>query len=79
MREASSAKTRRWTSFRASNLGGVIASSGQALQHLTALLIVYVGARAIVAGDMSIGALIAATMLAGPALKFSIAGTRPKA
>ncbi len=52
-----------WTSFRVSNLGGLIASSGQALQHLVALTIVYVGACAIVAGDMSIGALIAATIL----------------
>jgi HlyB family type I secretion system ABC transporter len=49
--------------FQASRLGGLIASSGQALQHLVALLIVYVGARAIIAGDMSIGALIAATIL----------------
>jgi HlyB family type I secretion system ABC transporter len=57
-----------WTSFRVSNLGGVIASSGQALQHLVALVIVYVGARAIIAGDMSIGALIAATILAARAL-----------
>ncbi|HEX3210008.1 MAG TPA: peptidase domain-containing ABC transporter [Geminicoccaceae bacterium] len=52
-----------WTGFRVSNLGGLIASSGQALQHVIALVIVYVGARAIVAGDMSIGALIAATIL----------------
>ncbi len=52
-----------WNGFRASNLGGLVASSGQILQHLTALLIVYVGARAIIAGDMSIGALIAATIL----------------
>lgn len=57
-----------WTSFRASNLGGLIASSGQALQHLVALVIVYVGARAIIAGEMSIGALIAATILAARAL-----------
>ena len=57
-----------WTGFRVSNLGGVIASSGQALQHLVALVIVYVGARAIIAGDMSIGALIAATILAARAL-----------
>ena len=57
-----------WTSFRASNLGGLVGSSGQALQHLVALLIVYVGARAIIAGDMSIGALIAATILAARAL-----------
>ena len=57
-----------WTGFRASNLGGLIASSGQALQHVVALVIVYVGARAIIAGDMSIGALIAATILAARAL-----------
>ncbi len=52
-----------WTGFRVSKLGGLIASSGQALQHVVALVIVYVGARAIIAGDMSIGALIAATIL----------------
>jgi HlyB family type I secretion system ABC transporter len=57
-----------WTGFRTSNLGGLINSSGQVLQHLTALLIVYVGARAIIAGDMSIGALIAATILAARVL-----------
>jgi ABC-type bacteriocin/lantibiotic exporter with double-glycine peptidase domain len=57
-----------WTSFRVSQLGGVLASSGQALQHLVALVIVYVGARAIIAGDMSIGALIAATILAARAI-----------
>jgi len=57
-----------WTSFRVSNLGGVIGSSGQALQHMVALVIVYVGARAIIAGEMSIGALIAATILAARAL-----------
>lgn len=57
-----------WTGYRASNLGGLVASSGQVLQHLTALVIVYVGARAIIAGDMSIGALIAATILAARVL-----------
>ncbi len=57
-----------WTAFRASHLGSLIGSSGQVLQHLVALLIVYVGARAIIAGDMSIGALIAATILAARAL-----------
>ncbi len=56
------------TSFRAGHLGGLINNSGQVLQHLVALLIVYVGARAIVAGDMSIGALIAATILAARTL-----------
>ena len=76
-----SASSRRWSGASSSasptppgpasapsNLGGLIASSGQALQHVVALVIVYVGARAIVAGDMSIGALIAATILAARAL-----------
>jgi HlyB family type I secretion system ABC transporter len=54
--------------FRAGHLGGVIASSGQVLQQGVALLIVYVGARAIIAGELSIGALIAATILAARAL-----------
>ena len=56
------------TSFRASHLGGLINNSGQVLQHLVALLIVYIGARAIIAGDMSIGALVAATILAARTL-----------
>lgn len=57
------------TNFRASHLGGLIANSGQVLQQLVALLLVYVGARAIIAGDMSIGALIAATILASRTLQ----------
>ena len=56
------------SNFRAGHLGGVIASSGQVLQQAVALLIVYVGARAIIAGELSIGALIAATILAARAL-----------
>jgi HlyB family type I secretion system ABC transporter len=57
------------TNFRASHLGGLIGSSGQVLQHLVALLLVYVGARAIMAGEMSIGALIASTILAARTLQ----------
>jgi len=57
-----------WTGFRASNHGAVIAGLGHALQHLVALLVIYIGARAIVAGEMSIGALIAATILTARAL-----------
>ncbi len=57
------------TNFRASHLGGLIANSGQVLQQMVALLLVYVGARAIIAGDMSIGALIAATILAARTLQ----------
>lgn len=57
------------TNFRASHLGGLIANSGQVVQQLVALLLVYIGARAIIAGDMSIGALIAATILAARTLQ----------
>lgn len=57
------------TSFRTSHLGGLIASSGQVLQQVVALLLVYVGAKAIIAGDMSIGALIASTILAARTLQ----------
>jgi ABC-type bacteriocin/lantibiotic exporter with double-glycine peptidase domain len=57
-----------WASFRAGSLANVVGSLGQALQHLTALGIVYVGARQIVAGDLSIGALVAANILSGRAL-----------
>ena len=39
------------SNFRAGHLSGMIASSGQVLQQAVALLIVYVGARAIIAGD----------------------------
>ena len=56
------------SNFRAGHLGGLISSSGQVLQQGVALLIVYVGARAIIAGELSIGALIAATILAARTL-----------
>jgi HlyB family type I secretion system ABC transporter len=56
------------SNFRAGHLGGMIASSGQVLQQGVALLIVYIGARAIIAGDLSIGALIASTILAARTL-----------
>ncbi len=57
-----------WASFRAGSLTNLVGSLGQALQHLTALGIVYLGARQIVAGDLSIGALVAANILSGRAL-----------
>ncbi len=57
-----------WASFRAGSLTNLVGSLGQALQHLTALGVVYLGARQIVAGDLSIGALVAANILSGRAL-----------
>lgn len=57
-----------WTGFRASNLNNVVAAVGQGLQMLTGLLILYVGARLVIAGDTTIGALIAGNILAARAL-----------
>ncbi|HET6466832.1 MAG TPA: peptidase domain-containing ABC transporter [Geminicoccaceae bacterium] len=54
--------------FRASSLGNLVGSIGQALQHLTALVLVYVGAKLIVAGDLTVGALVASSILAARAL-----------
>ncbi|MDF1586721.1 peptidase domain-containing ABC transporter [Marinimicrococcus flavescens] len=56
------------TGFRAGSLGNLVGAAGQALQHLAGLVLVYVGARQIVAGELSVGALIAATILAGRVL-----------
>ncbi|WGF86560.1 peptidase domain-containing ABC transporter [Marinivivus vitaminiproducens] len=58
-----------WSSFRAGNLSSLVTSSSQALQAVTALLIVYVGARAIISGDLTIGALVAANILSARALQ----------
>jgi PrtD family type I secretion system ABC transporter len=54
--------------FRAGNLASLVGGAGQALQHLTALVLVYVGARMVVAGDLSVGALVACNILAARAL-----------
>lgn len=57
-----------WTGFRASRLASGVAATGQVLQHLVSLVVVYLGARMIVAGELSIGALIACTILSARAL-----------
>ena len=54
--------------FRAGNLASLVGGIGQAFQHLTALALVYVGARMVVAGDLSVGALVACNILAARAL-----------
>ena len=48
-----------WTGLQSGRIAHVAGSLGQALQHLTALVLVYLGARMIVAGDMTVGALVA--------------------
>lgn len=57
-----------WTGFRAARLGHLVGSSGQALQHLTGLIVIYFGAKMIIDGGLSIGALIACTILSARAL-----------
>lgn len=57
-----------WTSFRAQSTAGLVGGVAQALQHLTALALVYVGARQIVAGELSIGALVAGSILSARAV-----------
>ena len=57
-----------WSGFRASHVGHLVGSLGQALQQVTALTVVYVGARLIVAGEMSIGALVAVSILSARAV-----------
>ncbi len=54
--------------FRAGQLNGAAQTVGLLLQHLVAVLLVYAGAHLIVAGDLSVGALIAATILSARAL-----------
>ncbi|MEZ5836216.1 MAG: peptidase domain-containing ABC transporter [Geminicoccaceae bacterium] len=57
-----------WTAFKASSLANLVASSAQTLQHVAGLVIVYLGARMIMAGELSIGALVACTILSARAL-----------
>jgi PrtD family type I secretion system ABC transporter len=54
--------------YRAGNLASLVAGAGQAVQHLTALALVYLGARMVVAGELSVGALVACNILAARAL-----------
>jgi ABC-type bacteriocin/lantibiotic exporter with double-glycine peptidase domain len=60
--------TSAWSGYRASALGNLVGSLGLALQHAAALLLIYVGARMIIAGELSIGALIACSILAARAI-----------
>ncbi|MFO1073470.1 MAG: peptidase domain-containing ABC transporter [Geminicoccaceae bacterium] len=61
-------KRSAWTGLCAGRSAHLVTSAGQALQSLTALLLVYVGARLIVAGEMTTGALVAASLLSARTL-----------
>lgn len=56
------------TGFEASNMGNVVGVLGTILQQGVSLVIMYVGAREIIAGELSVGALIAANILSSRAL-----------
>ncbi len=57
-----------WTGLQAGTTAQFSASLAQALQHLTAVLLIYFGARMVIAGELSIGGLVAASILAARAL-----------
>ncbi len=57
-----------WSGLRAGTAAQFTASLAQALQHLTAVVLVYLGARMVIAGELSIGGLVAASILAARAL-----------
>ncbi|MFO1036767.1 MAG: peptidase domain-containing ABC transporter [Geminicoccaceae bacterium] len=57
-----------WAGFLAGRIDHVAGGLAQALQSLTALILIYVGARLIIAGELSVGALVAASILSARAL-----------
>ncbi|MHA1108090.1 MAG: peptidase domain-containing ABC transporter [Alphaproteobacteria bacterium] len=57
-----------WTGFRANNLSQLISVFGTVLQQLVSLLIIFMGATLVIAGEITIGALIAGNLLASRAL-----------
>ena len=57
-----------WTGFRAGDISGVAAALGLGLQQVAALALIYIGARSIVGGELTIGALVAASILSARAL-----------
>ena len=57
-----------WTGFRAANISNILTSVSTFLQQVVGLLIIFIGVRLIIAGDMTIGALIASNILASRAI-----------
>ncbi len=56
------------TAFRANNLANVISVVGNVLQQMVGLAIIVFGARLVIAGELSVGALIAANLLGSRAI-----------
>ena len=57
-----------WAGFRTNNLANIINVIGTVLQQFVGLVIIFVGAHLVIAGEMSIGSLIAANILGSRAL-----------
>lgn len=53
------------SSFRAANLGNIAGQATQAVSKITMALTLYVGAKAVLDGDMTVGQLVAFNMLSG--------------
>ena len=56
------------TSFRANHLNNAVASIGHVLQLATSLAILFIGARLVISGQLSVGGLIASNILATRAI-----------
>lgn len=56
------------TGFRAGHVATLVGSLGLGLQHVVALAIIWAGAHQVIAGELSVGALVAASILAARAL-----------
>ncbi len=57
-----------WSGLAAGRLGQATGAVAQALQHGAVVLLVFVGARMVVAGELSVGGLVAASILAARTL-----------
>lgn len=57
-----------WTGYRSNTLSGILSAIGQNLQQVLSLVVIVTGAYLIMAGDMSVGALIATNILASRAV-----------
>jgi len=58
-----------WTGFRATNVANLVSVMGTVLQQVVSLAIIVVGAHLAVKGELTVGALIAANLLAGRAMQ----------
>ena len=58
-----------WTGFRANHISNLVGAFGNTLQQAVGLAIIWIGAQLVIEGRFSVGALIAANLLASRALQ----------